>query len=93
MHAKLGWLAEAPYAYEQYRLVANYKDPKFLLGRIVDKLLCCVVLIILYVGDSLPCLRNPSIFMSPAETICRPRCDDLKGCCLLFSKNGSGHAH
>ena len=42
----------------QYRLVANYKDPKFLLGRIVDKLLCCAVLIILYVGDTLPCLRT-----------------------------------
>ena len=34
----------------QYRLVSNYRDPKFLLGRIVDKLLCCVVLIILYNG-------------------------------------------
>ena len=34
----------------QYRLVSNYRDPKFLLGRIVDKLLCCVVLIILYAG-------------------------------------------
>ena len=34
----------------QYRMASNYKDPKFLLGRIVDKLLCCVVLIILYYG-------------------------------------------
>lgn len=34
----------------QYRLASNYRDPKFLLGRIVDKLLCCVVLIILYNG-------------------------------------------
>ena len=33
-------LAHAP----QYRLASNYRDPKFLLGRIVDKLLCCVVL-------------------------------------------------
>ena len=39
-------LAHAP----QYRLASNYRDPKFLLGRIVDKLLCCVVLIILYNG-------------------------------------------
>ncbi|CAL5220797.1 g2870 [Coccomyxa viridis] len=34
----------------KYRLASNYRDPKFLLGRIVDKLLCCVVLIILYNG-------------------------------------------
>ena len=34
----------------QYRLVSNYRDPKFLLGRVVDKLLCCVILIILYNG-------------------------------------------
>ena len=41
----------------QYRLTSNYRDPKFLLGRIVDKLLCCAVLIILYNGlgrDSSP---------------------------------------
>lgn len=31
-------------------MASNYKDPKFLLGRIVDKLLCCAVLIILYNG-------------------------------------------
>lgn len=31
-------------------MASNYKDPKFLLGRIVDKLLCCLVLIILYYG-------------------------------------------
>ena len=34
----------------QYRLASNYRDPKFLLGRVVDKLLCCVILIILYNG-------------------------------------------
>jgi hypothetical protein len=34
----------------QYRMAANYKDPKFLSARIGDKLLTCVVLIILYVG-------------------------------------------
>ncbi|CAL8472002.1 g11544 [Coccomyxa elongata] len=34
----------------KYRMASNYKDPKFLLGRIVDKLLCCLVLIILYYG-------------------------------------------
>jgi hypothetical protein len=41
---------KTPYHAPQYRLASNYRDPKFLLGRIVDKLLCCMVLIILYNG-------------------------------------------
>lgn len=42
----------------QYRMVSNYKDPKFLLGRIVDKVICCVALGVLYKG--LGNNQNPS---------------------------------